>query len=110
MGYSSLAAAAACAGLASGHTISYSSRPTARRTSCRTASGRRVTTARPTGQPKATDAVLDVMAGSAVTAVWRHTLDSSAEDVMDSSYLGSTLAYLKKVEDATSDLGVGDGR
>ena len=61
----------------------------------------------PNDAPKATDAVLDVKAGSTVNAIWRHTLDS--EDVMDPSHLGPTLAYLKKVDDATKDSGVGSG-
>ncbi|KAK6082563.1 endoglucanase ii [Seiridium cupressi] len=32
-----------------------------------------------------------------------------ADDVIDSSHLGPTLAYLKKVDDATTDTGIGDG-
>lgn len=55
------------------------------------------------------DAIIDVKAGSTVTAVWRHTLQSGPDDVMDASHKGPTLAYLKKVGDATSDSGVGDG-
>lgn len=31
------------------------------------------------------------------------------DDVMDSSHKGPVLAYLKKVDDATSDPGTGDG-
>ncbi|KAI4602489.1 hypothetical protein KJ359_009733 [Pestalotiopsis sp. 9143b] len=53
--------------------------------------------------------VIDVAAGSTVTAVWRHTLTSGADDVMDASHLGPTMAYLKKVDDATTDSGIGDG-
>ncbi|KAK9425550.1 putative Endo-beta-1,4-glucanase D [Seiridium unicorne] len=53
--------------------------------------------------------IIDVTAGSTVSAVWRHTLTSDATDVIDSSHLGPTLAYLKKVDDATTDTGIGDG-
>ncbi|ETS82901.1 hypothetical protein PFICI_04777 [Pestalotiopsis fici W106-1] len=53
--------------------------------------------------------IIDVAAGSTVTAVWRHTLTSGSDDVMDASHLGPTMAYLKKVDDATSDSGIGDG-
>ncbi|SPO02181.1 related to cel1 protein precursor [Cephalotrichum gorgonifer] len=56
-----------------------------------------------------TSTVIDVRAGSTVTAIWRHTLDSGPGNVMDPSHLGPTLAYLKKVGDATSDAGPGDG-
>lgn len=56
-----------------------------------------------------TDKIIDVTAGSTVTAVWRHTLDSGPGDVMDASHKGPTLAYLKKVSSATSDKGVGNG-
>ncbi|RYP40000.1 hypothetical protein DL767_001934 [Monosporascus sp. MG133] len=124
MRYSSLAAAAAaCAGLVSGHTIfvqleadgtthpvSHGVRtPSYDGPISDVSSNSLACNGPPNDQPKATDAVLDVTAGSTVTAVWRHTLDSGPEDVMDSSHLGPTLAYLKKVEDATSDSGVGDG-
>ncbi|KAJ2898205.1 uncharacterized protein MKZ38_004131 [Zalerion maritima] len=53
--------------------------------------------------------VLDVAAGSTVTAIWRHTLTSGSDDVMDSSHKGPTLAYLKKVPSAVDDSGVGGG-
>ncbi|KAK5625079.1 hypothetical protein RRF57_000795 [Xylaria bambusicola] len=53
--------------------------------------------------------IIDVKAGSTVTAIWRHTLTSGADDVMDPSHLGPTMAYLKKVGDATSDVGYGNG-
>lgn len=53
--------------------------------------------------------VITVTAGSTVKAIWRHTLDSGPEDVMDASHKGPTLAYLKKVDDATSDSGIGNG-
>jgi cellulase len=56
-----------------------------------------------------TDVVIDVTAGSTVTAIWRHTLTSGPGEVMDPSHLGPTLAYLKKVDDAKSDPGPGDG-
>jgi hypothetical protein len=46
-----------------------------------------------------------VTAGSTVTAIWRHTLTSGADDVMDASHKGPTLAYMKKVDDAVADAG-----
>ncbi|KAI2471087.1 carbohydrate-binding module family 1 protein [Annulohypoxylon bovei var. microspora] len=55
------------------------------------------------------DKIIDVKAGSTVTAIWRHTLTSGAGDVMDASHLGPTLAYLKKVDDAATDVGYGSG-
>ncbi|KAK6839904.1 hypothetical protein PG987_005770 [Apiospora arundinis] len=55
------------------------------------------------------DKIIDVQAGSTVTAVWRHTLTSGPEDVMDASHKGPTLAYLKKVDSATSAAGPGNG-
>lgn len=53
--------------------------------------------------------IIQVTAGSTVTAVWRHTLDSGPDDVIDASHKGPTLAYLKKVDDALTDPGTGDG-
>jgi cellulase len=57
--------------------------------------------------------IIDVKAGDTVKAVWRHTLTSTAANdaiyVIDPSHKGPTIAYLKKVTDATSDSGVGDG-
>ena len=64
------------------------------------------------GNPNPTmssDKIIDVTAGSTVTAIWRHTLDSGPNDVMDASHKGPTLAYLKKVDSALSDSGIGDG-
>lgn len=64
------------------------------------------------GGPNPTTAspyVIGVTAGSTVTAIWRHTLTSGADDVMDASHLGPTLAYLKKVDNATTDSGIGGG-
>ncbi|KAI0533995.1 glycosyl hydrolase family 61-domain-containing protein [Xylaria digitata] len=55
------------------------------------------------------DKIIDVKAGSTVNAIWRHTLTSGANDVMDPSHVGPTLAYLKKVGDATKDVGYGAG-
>ncbi|KAI1654478.1 carbohydrate-binding module family 1 protein [Daldinia decipiens] len=55
------------------------------------------------------DKIIDVKAGSTVNAIWRHTLTSGSGDVMEASHLGPTLAYLKKVNDATTDKGYGDG-
>ncbi|KAK4464723.1 glycoside hydrolase [Cladorrhinum samala] len=59
-----------------------------------------------------TSKVITVQAGQDVTAIWRYMLSttgSAPNDVMDSSHKGPTLAYLKKVNDATSDSGVGGG-
>ncbi|KAI1171619.1 carbohydrate-binding module family 1 protein [Nemania sp. FL0916] len=53
--------------------------------------------------------IIDVTAGSTVNAIWRHTLTSGSNDVMDASHLGPTMAYLKKVSDATTDVGYGSG-
>ncbi len=117
------AVAAACAGLASGHTIfvqleadgtthpishgvrtvSYDGPISDVGSSSLACNGP------PNDAPRATDAVLDVRAGSTVNAVWRHTLGSGPGDVMDPSHLGPTLAYLKKVDDAATDSGVGAG-
>lgn len=59
-----------------------------------------------------TSHVIDVEAGSDITALWRFTLDTTGTtpaDILDLSHVGPTIAYLKKVDDATSDTGVGDG-
>lgn len=59
-----------------------------------------------------TDKVFTVQAGSTVTALWRYTHNlepTGPADIMDSSHKGPTIAYLKKVGDAVSDDGVGDG-
>ncbi|KAK7701667.1 hypothetical protein SLS64_010115 [Diaporthe eres] len=59
-----------------------------------------------------TSKVITVQAGSTVTAVWRYMLSTTGSgpaDVMDISHKGPTLAYLKKVSDATTDTGVGGG-
>ncbi|KAK4031210.1 endoglucanase II [Parachaetomium inaequale] len=53
--------------------------------------------------------IITVTAGSTVKAVWRHTLTSGSGDVMDASHKGPTLAYLKKVDDALTDTGIGGG-
>ncbi|RYO88520.1 hypothetical protein DL766_007228 [Monosporascus sp. MC13-8B] len=61
-----------------------------------------------TGSP----VVIDVQAGDTVTAIWRYMLSttgSAPNDIMDSSHKGPTLAYLKKVNNAATDSGVGDG-
>ncbi|KAI0389189.1 carbohydrate-binding module family 1 protein [Xylariaceae sp. FL0594] len=55
------------------------------------------------------DKIIEVKAGSTVNAIWRHTLTSGANDVMDPSHLGPTMAYLKKVSDAKTDPGYGGG-
>ncbi|KAL3425828.1 glycosyl hydrolase family 61 [Phlyctema vagabunda] len=57
----------------------------------------------------ATSKVIDVTAGSTVQATWRHTLTSSSSDVIDASHKGPIQAYLKKVGDATTDAGPGNG-
>jgi hypothetical protein len=55
------------------------------------------------------DKIISVTAGSTVQAVWRHTLTSGADDVMDASHKGPTIAYLKKVDNALTDSGIGNG-
>ncbi|KAK3954075.1 glycosyl hydrolase family 61-domain-containing protein [Pseudoneurospora amorphoporcata] len=55
------------------------------------------------------DKIITVNAGSTVKAIWRHTLTSGADDVMDASHKGPTLAYLKKVNNALTDTGIGNG-
>ncbi|KAK0709386.1 glycoside hydrolase family 61 protein [Lasiosphaeria miniovina] len=55
------------------------------------------------------DKIIPVTAGTNVSAVWRHTLQSGANDVMDPGHKGPVMAYLKKVTDAKTDSGVGDG-
>lgn len=68
------------------------------------------------GGPNPTTAssdIIDVKAGSTVEAVWRHTLTSTAANdatyVIDPSHLGPVMAYMKKVTDATTDVGYGTG-
>jgi len=59
-----------------------------------------------------TSKVITVQAGQEVTAIWKYMLSTTGtapNDVMDSSHKGPTIAYLKKVNDATSDSGVGGG-
>ncbi|KAK4118186.1 lytic polysaccharide monooxygenase [Parathielavia appendiculata] len=59
-----------------------------------------------------TSKVITVQAGQTVNAIWRYMLSttgSAPNDVMDSSHKGPTIAYLKKVNDATTDSGVGGG-
>ncbi|KAK4191070.1 family 61 glycosyl hydrolase [Podospora australis] len=55
------------------------------------------------------DKIITVTAGTNVSAVWRHTLQSGPNDVMDPGHWGPVMAYLKKVTDAKTDKGVGDG-
>ena len=57
----------------------------------------------------ASDKIITVTAGTTVKAIWRHTLTSDSTDVMDSSHKGPTLAYLKKVDNALTDTGIGGG-
>lgn len=57
----------------------------------------------------ATNAVINVAAGSTVQATWRHTLTSGSDDVIDPSHKGPVMAYMKKVSDATTDVGYGNG-
>jgi len=64
------------------------------------------------GGPNPTTAsskVIDVTAGSTVQAIWRHTLTSGSDDVIDASHKGPVIAYLKKVGDSTTDVGYGAG-
>ncbi|PMD31621.1 glycoside hydrolase family 61 protein [Hyaloscypha variabilis F] len=57
--------------------------------------------------------IINVKAGDTVQATWRHTLTSTAATdsvyVVDPSHKGPTLAYLKKVTDATTATGPGSG-
>ncbi|KAK4166552.1 family 61 putative glycoside hydrolase [Cladorrhinum sp. PSN259] len=53
--------------------------------------------------------IITVQAGTTVKAVWRHTLTSGPDNVMDASHKGPTLAYLKKVSNALTDTGIGGG-
>ncbi|KAL2135160.1 hypothetical protein VTI74DRAFT_9591 [Chaetomium olivicolor] len=55
------------------------------------------------------DKIITVTAGTTVKAIWRHTLTSGPDDVMDASHKGPTLAYLKKVDNALTDTGIGGG-
>lgn len=64
------------------------------------------------GGPNPTTAssdIVNVTAGSTVQAVWRHTLTSDSTDVIDASHLGPVDAYMKKVDNALTDVGYGDG-
>lgn len=56
-----------------------------------------------------TSTVITVQAGSQATLTWRHTLTSGPSDVIDSSHKGPVMAYLKKVSDAKTDSGIGNG-
>jgi len=57
--------------------------------------------------------VINVKAGETVQATWRHTLTSTPSNdniyVIDPSHKGPTMAYLKKVSDAVTDVGYGGG-
>ncbi|KAK4447929.1 family 61 glycosyl hydrolase [Podospora aff. communis PSN243] len=55
------------------------------------------------------DKIISVTAGTNVSAIWRHTLQSGPNDVMDPGHKGPVMAYLKKVANAKTDSGVGDG-
>ncbi|KAJ8110735.1 hypothetical protein OPT61_g6501 [Boeremia exigua] len=57
----------------------------------------------------ATNTVITVQAGSQATLTWRHTLTSGPNDVIDASHKGPVMAYMKKVSDAKTDSGVGNG-
>ncbi|KAF8863021.1 glycoside hydrolase family 61 protein [Acephala macrosclerotiorum] len=68
------------------------------------------------GGPNPTTAspyVINVTAGDTVQATWRHTLTSTAANdavyVIDPSHLGPVMAYMKKVTNATTDVGYGGG-
>ncbi|EGO61029.1 hypothetical protein NEUTE1DRAFT_98179 [Neurospora tetrasperma FGSC 2508] len=59
-----------------------------------------------------TSKVIIVQAGTNVTAIWRYMLSTTGDspaDVMDSSHKGPTIAYLKKVDNAATASGVGNG-
>jgi hypothetical protein len=59
-----------------------------------------------------TSTIIDVQAGSEVTALWRYMLSTTGtapNDIMDSTHKGPTMAYLKKVSNAATDSGVGGG-
>ncbi|KEY69581.1 hypothetical protein S7711_06210 [Stachybotrys chartarum IBT 7711] len=59
-----------------------------------------------------TSTIIDVTAGTNVTAIWRYMLSTTGSgpaDVMDATHRGPTSAYLKKVDDAATDSGVGAG-
>lgn len=59
-----------------------------------------------------TSTIITVQAGQDVTAIWRYMLSTTGtapNDIMDSTHKGPTLAYLKKVNNAASDSGVGGG-
>ncbi|KAG4425391.1 hypothetical protein IFR04_001541 [Cadophora malorum] len=49
--------------------------------------------------------IIDVVAGSTVKAKWRH----SDAMVIDASHKGPVMAYLKKVDNALTDTGIGGG-
>jgi len=57
----------------------------------------------------ASSTVITVAAGSQVKAIWRHTLTSGSDDVVDPSHKGPVMAYMKKVTDSTTDVGYGSG-
>ena len=64
------------------------------------------------GGPNPTTAspyILNITAGETVKLTWRHTLTSGANDVIDAGHKGPVMAYMKKVENAKSDNGVGNG-
>jgi len=58
---------------------------------------------------KSTSEIVTVQAGSTVKAIWRHTLTADKTNIMDPSHKGPTLAYLKKVDNALTDTGIGGG-
>ena len=53
--------------------------------------------------------MITVAAGSTAELTWRHTLTSDATDVLDSSHKGPVMAYMKKVSNAVTDTGIGNG-
>ncbi|KFA51949.1 hypothetical protein S40293_07046 [Stachybotrys chartarum IBT 40293] len=61
---------------------------------------------------RSTPTIIDVRAGDSISAVWRYMLSTtgtSPNDIMDITHKGPTLAYLKKVNNAATDSGVGGG-
>ncbi|EHA51323.1 hypothetical protein MCOR02_012202 [Pyricularia oryzae] len=60
---------------------------------------------------KKTDVVVNVNTGDEIHAIWRllHNSGSSPDEIIDKSHKGPVIAYMKKVENAATDPGSGDG-
>lgn len=122
MKLSNIGATAVLASVASGHTIfcqlktnektypvSYAIRTPSYDGPQTDVSGSNLACNGPPNPTTPSDKIIDVKAGETVSAIWRHTLQSGANDVMDPGHKGPVMAYLKKVSDATKDSGVGSG-